>query len=116
MLKYPQDQELRVVDDQYSSPTYAPHLALAIEKLLSGHDFGTYHLVNAGVASRYTQLTHFFDKMGITRVVTPVKMHNFLQPARRPRYTVLTSAKLKDITLPPWQDGIAAAAEDLKKK
>lgn len=38
---------VRVVDDQVGSPTYAPHLASALARLLGTTAYGTYHL--AGV-------------------------------------------------------------------
>jgi dTDP-4-dehydrorhamnose reductase len=44
---------LRVANDQYGSPTYAPHLAEGIARLIITGAFGTYHLAGAGGTSRY---------------------------------------------------------------
>ena len=40
--------EVRVVDDQVGSPTYAPHLAAAIARLVETGAYGTYHFAGAG--------------------------------------------------------------------
>jgi dTDP-4-dehydrorhamnose reductase len=46
-------RRLRVVCDEISSPTYAPDLAGAIDKLIRTDHFGIYHLTNEGICSRY---------------------------------------------------------------
>ncbi len=43
--------EVRVVNDQVGSPTYAPHLARGIARLVETDAYGTYHLAGSGQAS-----------------------------------------------------------------
>ena len=44
---------LHVVTDEIGSPTYAPHLARAITKLVRRPAYGIYHFTNRGTCSRY---------------------------------------------------------------
>lgn len=46
-------KKLRVVDDQVSSPTYAPGLADAVYALLQDRAWGLFHITNTGFCSRY---------------------------------------------------------------
>src|SRR5262249_20236205 len=45
--------ELRVVNDQHGSPTYAPHLAEAILRLIETDSYGIYHLAGRGGTDWY---------------------------------------------------------------
>ena len=49
-MRGPHTPGLRVANDQYGSPTYAPHLAEGIARLIATGAFGTYHM--AGLAGR----------------------------------------------------------------
>jgi dTDP-4-dehydrorhamnose reductase len=102
--------ELRVADDQFGSPTYAPHLADAIARLIETDAFGTYHLAGSGGASRWQFVTEAFRLLGISTKVTPVSHREFPAPANRPAYSVLTTAHQSSIALPPWQKGVAEFA------
>jgi dTDP-4-dehydrorhamnose reductase len=44
---------LRVVDDEFGNPTYAPDVAAAMVQLVESGRYGIYHLVNEGWCSRY---------------------------------------------------------------
>lgn len=112
MLALSEKGPVKVVDDQVSSPTYAPHLAAAITRLSSTGAFGTYHLAGSGGgASRYEQLKAFYDRIGLKAEMSPVSMSEFPQPAPRPKRTVLESSRTPRIRLPDWRDGVSAFAQ-----
>lgn len=99
--------ELRVADDQFGSPTYAPHLADAIARLIETGAFGTYHMAGSGGASRWQFVTEAFRLLGLSTKLTPVSHHEFPAPANRPAYSVLTTMHEPRLALPPWQEGVA---------
>ena len=102
--------ELRVAEDQIGSPTYVPHLADAIARLIETGAFGTYHLAGAGGVSRWKLVSEVFSLLNISTPLRPVSHRVFSSSARRPQYSVLTSVQEPRITLPPWQEGIAEFA------
>lgn len=99
--------EVRVVDDQTGSPTYAPHLAAAIARLIPSAAFGTYHFAGQGAVTWYGLTRKLYELRGIATPVVPVTTAEFPRPAQRPRYSVLTTLQEPRIVLPPWQDGLA---------
>ena len=101
---------VRVVDDQFGSPTYAPHLARAIARLIETNAFATWHLAGGGEGTSWYGLTcELFRLRGIKTPVTPVKTTEFPRPARRPRRAPLVSARQEPaLALPPWPDGLRA--------
>jgi dTDP-4-dehydrorhamnose reductase len=105
--------ELRVADDHFGSPTYVPHLADAIARLVETEAFGTYHLAGSGGASRWELVTETFRVLGIATAVKPVSHREFPMPANRPTYSVLTTIQAPRIILPPWQEGVAEFASRL---
>jgi dTDP-4-dehydrorhamnose reductase len=100
--------EVRVVSDQYGSPTYAPHLAVAVTRLLETGAYGTYHLAGQGQASWFEVACRLYEHLGIRTRVLPVPTAAFPRPASRPRYSVLTTLQDPAILLPPWEHGLAA--------
>ncbi|MFN0107715.1 MAG: dTDP-4-dehydrorhamnose reductase, partial [Blastocatellia bacterium] len=51
MLAQSHRESVKVVNDQYGSPTYAPHLAEAIARLIKTEAYGVYHLAGSGQAT-----------------------------------------------------------------
>jgi dTDP-4-dehydrorhamnose reductase len=99
--------EVRVVNDQTGSPTYAPHLAEAVIKLIEKWPSpGVYHLAGSGQTTWYELTRALYKRMGIHTPVIPVSTSEFPRPAKRPSYAVLGSSKLPDIALPPWEHGL----------
>lgn len=105
--------ELRVANDQIGSPTYVPHLADGIARLIETTAFGTYHLTGAGEVSRWKLVSEVFRLLEISTPVRPVPHTVFRAIARRPLYSALTTIREPRITLPPWQEGIAEFANQL---
>ncbi len=105
--------EVRVVSDQFGSPTYAPHLARGIAALLETEAWGTYHLAGSGQASWYELTRELYRVLGIATPVRPVATSAFPRPAPRPAFAPLASVQTPHVALPPWRDGVRAFASDL---
>lgn len=119
--------KLRVVGDQVGSPTYAPHLAVAlidIAKRIAADpaaiQWGVYHLANSGYASWYDVAVATMDtaaRHGSAAVpVEAITTAEYPTPARRPANSCLNCAKaatLLGVTMPHWQDGVAACVAAL---
>lgn len=98
--------ELRIAQDQTSSPTYARDLAEAALKLIKTGDFGLYHMTNSGRCSRYEWAAFILKEAGWRGRLIPAKSSEFDSPAKRPAFSVLDNFPLDrmGISLPPWQD------------
>ncbi len=109
--------ELRVVDDQIGSPTYARLVAEASVQMLAvmidGESFrtersGVYHMTCQGAVSWRGFAQSIIEMSGHAgRVrVTPISTAQYPTPARRPAYSVLSCDKLArsfGIWLPHWE-------------
>lgn len=104
-------QPLRVVTNEVASPTYTPDLAAAITRLIATRQYGIYHLVNAGRASRHAFARHALDLAGYADIpVTPITLAEFQRASQPPEYAALhnmAGARL-GIVLRPWQEALAA--------
>jgi dTDP-4-dehydrorhamnose reductase len=108
------EPKLRVVDDQWGSPTYAPHLAAALERLLEGDAFGTHHLANGGVTSRFEFAAALLAALGSPTPLEPIPTSAWPTRARRPRNTALASERRPALALPDWRAGVRAFAAEFE--
>ena len=110
--------ELSVVDDQVGSPTYAPDLAEGLWRLSRTQAFGTYHMTNSGVVSRYQFAREILARAGMADVpVRPIKSAELNQPAARPASSALASDRLSQVGIPPlraYQEALTECIERLK--
>ena len=107
--------QLKVVSDQYGSPTYVPHLATGISRVIETGAYGTYHLAGQGGASRWELVSELFRCLEIDTPVLPASHLEFPAPASRPCYSVLASIQDPRIELPPWQEGVREFAWQLAR-
>ncbi len=101
------NMELRIVDDQVASPTYAADLAEATLKLIDTGNLGLYHVTNAGQCSRYEWAAYILKIRGWDGVLKPAKSSEFQLPAERPAYSVLDNfplARTIGAEMPLWKD------------
>ena len=101
--------ELSIVDDQISSPTYSKDLAYYSWELIKTKKYGLYHLSNDGEASKYDQAKYVLDKIGWHGKLNRAKTKDFNLKAERAEYTKLDSSKLKKVInmkIPSWKNGI----------
>ncbi|MGC8827649.1 MAG: dTDP-4-dehydrorhamnose reductase [Anaerolineae bacterium] len=101
---------LSIVTDEISSPTYAPHLADALARLIETGHYGVYHLANEGSCSRYEFARYFLPLAGLGHVpVEPITSDQFQRPSRPPLHCILrnfAAAHLLGIQLPPWEEAV----------
>ncbi len=101
--------ELRVVDDQRGCPTFTADLANAIAGLVRNQASGIVHATNRGSCSWF-EFARAILKTSSQTTVTPVGTSEFPRPAKRPKYSVLSSRSLQEqgIELPTWQNALAS--------
>ncbi len=102
--------ELKVVTDEISSPTYVPDLVAALKKLVATDHFGTYHLTNSGICSRYEFAQEILRVSGRGDVpVLPITSEAFERASTPPKYAPLQNnfAAALGITMRPWQAALA---------
>ena len=100
-------EELRIVDDQISSPSYTVDLANAILDLTATGEYGTYHLSNSGYCSRYEWADYILKQTGWKGELIPVQSGEFKTAAKRPSFSVLGSLQSYETIgykLPEWQE------------
>ncbi len=110
------NDQVRVVNDQHGSPTFVPHLAQAIARLIETGAFGTYHLAGGGGTSWFGLTRRLYDALGVKTPLTPVATAAFPRPARRPAYSVLATLQDPEIRLPAWEEGVAEFARELTSR
>lgn len=110
--------ELNIVDDQVSVPTYSMDLAEFSWKLIQTEKFGLYHITNDGIASKYDQAKYVLEKIGWKGTLGRAKTADFNLPAKRPAYSKLDSSKVEKLLgekIPMWQSGIDRFLEEMKE-
>ena len=108
-----QNGVIKVVSDQWGSPTNAADLADALLRLAVTDLYGIYHAVNAGVCSWYDFACRIVEQKGITCEKVPLTSAEyktmFPASADRPAYSVLATQKQEAVTGYPmrtWQVAI----------
>lgn len=121
-------RDIKVVDDQVGSLTYAPHLAAGILEIARqlaldpqrDDRFGVYHAAGSGFASWYEVARSVFEVSaaagGAAADVQPIPSASYPTAAARPANSRLDTAKIAaayGIRLPDWRTGIDACVRRL---
>jgi dTDP-4-dehydrorhamnose reductase len=104
-----QHRTLRIVNDQRCTPSYVPHVARAMIRLLSTQRYGTYHITNSGSATWLEFAMELFEQAGIPMSLEPISTAEYGAPAPRAPFSVLDTTKFEVLgvdALPNWQDGL----------
>jgi dTDP-4-dehydrorhamnose reductase len=99
---------LDVVDDQRGSPTYTVDVARAIIHLCHRDAQGIVHVTNRGECSWFEFARKIVHQSGLAAEVRPTTSDQFVRPAARPAYSVLSpkSREAYGIDIPDWQDAL----------
>ena len=113
MLRLGQERDsLNVIFDQVGSPTYATDLGRALVALLkaeSQQGVELYHYSNEGICSWYDFAKAIFELSGVNCAVNPIETKDYPTPARRPHYSLMNKAKIKQtlgMQVPYWREAL----------
>ncbi len=110
MLKLSKErEELRVVDDEFVTPTPTVQIAQQLVALSRSPDYGLYHATAEGSCSWYEFAAAIFDLTKTNIRLEPARPGEFPAKVQRPRYSVLENAALKARkmnTFSHWKDGL----------
>ena len=120
-------KELRVVDDQVGSPTYAPHLAKVLLQIARavldaepGQRWGIYHLAGAGAVSWCGLAREVFRVSaslgGPSADVVSITTADYPTLAQRPMNSRLDCGKAErafGVALPDWRSGVHECVQRL---
>ncbi len=107
---------VRVVNDQFGTPTYTADLARLLSDMIESGKYGYYHATNSeseegGYISWYDFCREFYRQYGLKTRVIPVSTEEYgLSRAARPKNSRLDKQKLREAgfaPLPTWQDAVA---------
>jgi dTDP-4-dehydrorhamnose reductase len=107
-LKNP-GHEIKVVNDQYGSPTWSYALALQIERIIHAHAGGIYHATGEGFCTWFELAEYFLNKMQVPHNIVPCTSREYPTRAQRPKNSILENRHLKEKginIMSQWQDDI----------
>ncbi len=102
--------ELRVINDQFGSPTSTTSISKAVVNLiLNAPAYGTYHFRSLSHTTWYEYAKFFLDKCNIRIPLIPVSSLEYSAKAKRPKNGILNIGKwiYADLyTPPPWKSDV----------
>ncbi len=123
MIRLFQEQnQIRVVNDQWGSPTWSGWLAEVILDLTRIECSGVMHAVCSGTASWLEVASFIYEQVGDKLEsqheveIIPQTTEECARPAKRPRFSVLDTSRLTHVlgrAPMAWQDGIKAHLKEL---
>jgi len=120
MLKlFKEKEEIKVVSDQWGSPTYSVDLAEVILKMITNDSdkFGIYNFTNEGVTNWYEFAREIYrksKKLGIIDSnkeveIRGIETKEYPTPAQRPKWSLLSKEKIKrelSLEIRNWEDAL----------
>lgn len=108
---------LRVVNDQFGSPTYTFDLSKLLVDMILTEKYGIYHATNEGICSWYDFACAIFETAGIRMNVIPVTTAEYGAKAARPANSRMSKEKLTANgfeKLPDWQDALKRYLQEIR--
>ena len=86
---------IRVVEDHFASPTYAPAMAARTADMVEKDLSGIYHLGGGEAISWYAYAKMIFEIAGLSPSLQPTDEREYRTAARRPKFSALSNSKLE---------------------
>ena len=90
--------ELKVINDQVGSPTYAGDLAKTILDLITHKNWipGIYHYTNLGKVSWFDFANDIKSIYGFNTIIDSISSQKYFIKTKRPKYSLLDNSKIKN--------------------
>ena len=111
-----QGKPLKIVSDQYCTPTYTKDLALASAFLIKSKAQGLLHLTNQESCSWYEFAQTIFELSQIEASISPISSKDYNAPATRPGYSVMQSVRSKELGFAPLRSWKLALGDYLQER
>jgi dTDP-4-dehydrorhamnose reductase len=113
--------EIKVVNDQIGSPTYATDLAAAVWQIITQladgkTHYGIYHFSNEGQISWYDFALAIQTIAGLPCTIIPIPTKDFPTPAKRPAYSVMDKQQIVTdfgVPLKNWKESLVQCIRKL---
>jgi dTDP-4-dehydrorhamnose reductase len=116
MLKLSRErEEVRVVDDEFITPTPTVQIAAQLVELSRGGRYGLYHATAEGSCSWYEFAREIFNATGAKVRLEKARPGEFPAKVARPKYSVLENGALKAAGLnvfTGWREGLLEYLKD----
>lgn len=102
--------ELKVVNDQFGSPTYTKDLAKQLILIAQKGESGIYHATNSGYCSWFDFAQEIVRIIGLKINLLPQTTAQSGRLAPRPKFSVLENKHLKEMgihIMPDWKDALS---------
>ncbi|MEX2601950.1 MAG: dTDP-4-dehydrorhamnose reductase [Balneolaceae bacterium] len=110
MLKLSQErEELRIVNDQFGSPSFAENVVYNSWNLMEQEEEGVFHITGSGLTTWYGFASELFAQTGSSVRLQSIPSDQFPQKAARPAFSKLSTNKLAAIPgcrLEDWRVGL----------
>lgn len=126
IIKKGREQDiLKVVDDQFGTPTFAGHLAQALISIIDSVEQekwpfipGVFHYTNEGSCTWFEFATKIKSLVSLPCSIVPVKSTEYILPAKRPAYSILSKEKIithYNLNIPHWEEGLKKCLDELEE-
>ncbi len=108
---------LKVVEDQFGTPTNVEDLCFVILNILITKEFGVYHASGQGRCSWFEFACEIVSNFKIDAEILPCKTEEFKRKAKRPKFSELENFMLKTIGknyFRDWKEALASFARKHK--
>jgi len=92
---------IRVVEDHWASPTFAPLLASRTIDLVDRGQAGVFHVGGGTPVSWFQFAKLIFEAAKVTPMLLATNEREYRTTARRPKYSALSNAKMERVGLEP---------------
>ena len=94
-------QPIRVLEDSVASPTYAPYLALRTADMVDRKLTGLFHVGGGTAISWFNYARLIFEVANLQPELRPADEREYRTPARRPKFSALSNAKIERAGIAP---------------
>jgi dTDP-4-dehydrorhamnose reductase len=107
---------IRVVDDYFASPAYAPLLAARSIDLAEASHSGVFHVGGGTPISWFAYAKLIFAAAGLSPEITPTNAREYRTVARRPQYSALENKRMAEVGIAPMPPMAEAIQMYMKKR